>query len=617
LYFFIYHGKINVDLLIIHDVEWATLFENDNVKYTIGGIVMGFLINKLKIKYKISILIAIFIFGFSIFALYSINTLTKIKVNGPIYDEIIEGKDLVADILPPPEYIIEAYLTTMQMVNETSDSKVKDYKEKMEKLKDDYEERHKVWVENLDEGETKTLMTESAYVAAEEFFNIYKTEFLPAIEKGDKNTANSLTYGKLAVAYNMHRENIDKVVVLANDNNVRIEKQANAYINRTMTITAILIIAMILLLVFISTVIIKQITKPIKTTTEMLRDIASGNGDLTKRLEVISKDEIGDMSKYFNLFIENVHCIVKAVMIQSKELDSLFKAVAKNIDDLNKNIIDISEITDEISESMQETAAATEEINASAFEIENDINRFSSIANEGYTASEKINARAEKVNENSLLAQKKLKEVYEITHIKMVEALEQSKSIEKITEMLNRILQISNQTNILALNANIEAARAGEHGKGFAVVADEVRNLASESNEAAKDIQSTISIILESVRNLSQSSSEVLEFIDTQVVNDYETLVSTSEQYSKDAGYYSKLSENISIRSRELLDAVKNVTLAIEDITKANNEGADGSADIANKTTIVAENSQVVLSNVNGAKASVHKLSKMIANFNV
>lgn len=592
-------------------------FLNNNVKYTIGGIVMGFLINKLKIKYKISILIAIFIFGFNIFALYSINTLGKIKVNGPIYDEIIEGKDLVADILPPPEYIIEAYLTTMQMTNETSQSKLKDYKEKMKKLNRDYEERHKVWLEILDEGETKSLMTEGAYVAAKEFFKIYETEFLTAIEEGDKDTANSLTYGKLAVAYNIHREKIDKVVVLANDSNARIEKQANAYINKTMTITAILIISMILLLIFISTVIIKQITKPIKTTTEMLKDIASGNGDLTKRLEVISKDEIGDMSKYFNLFIDNIHCIVKEVMVQSKELDSLFKAVAKNINELNKNIVDISEITDEISESMQETAAATEEINASAFEIENDINRFTNIANAGYTASEKINVRAEKVNANSILAQKKLKEVYKITHNKMVEALEQSKSIERITEMLNRILQISSQTNILALNANIEAARAGEHGKGFAVVADEVRNLASESNDAAKDIQSTINVILESVGNLSQSSSEVLEFIDTQVVSDYDTLVSTSRQYSKDAEYYSKLSEDISIRSSELLDAVRNVTLAIEDITKANNEGADGSADIANKTTIVAESSQVVLKNVNGAKESVHKLSRMIANFNV
>lgn len=337
----------------------------------------------------------------------------------------------------------------------------------------------------------------------------------------------------------------------------------------------------------------------------------------TKKLYIESNDEVGELARYFNNFIANVHKIVKRVVSESEKLDSIFVKMSSEITELNNNIKDISIITDDISAGMQETAASTEEIYSVTSEIGNDLDNFSNKANKGTDCANEISERAIGVNNSAIISKESVETIYSNANKKLLDAIEQSKSIEKITETLDTIFEISAKTNILALNATIEAARAGEQGKGFAVVADEVRKLAQESKNALTNIQNYIDIITGSVGNLTNSSKEILKFIDEQVLADYEVLVAVSEQYNEDAIYYKDLSMDINDRTKQITATIGNMTKAIDGITEAANEGAVGTTNIAEKTSFVEKKSNDVVEDVLSAKDTVNKLNDMVAKFTV
>lgn len=573
-------------------------------------------INQLKIKNKIFLIICVFLLGFVFFGAYSFRTLSVVRINGPIYNKITLGKDLVADILPPPEYIIESYLLTFELINETDKTKINELTNRMKDLEDEYFKRHEFWLQNLD-GDIKKAMTEEAYLPANEFYKIINEEFIPAILNGNKEKATNLAYGKLKDSYKIHREKIDKVVVMANESNALIEKDTANFIKNANIILFSVLFGVCIIVILFSVIISNAIARPIIQTTNMLKNISEGQGDLTRRLDILTKDEIGEMSKYFNLFVENVQKIVNNIMNESITLNNLFSSTMDKVLGLNNQIGTIASITEEISAGMQETAAATEQISVSTNKLENDVEMVSSRAHDGVDSSEKISRRAAEVNNKAIESQRHTSEIYKSTQVKLLDSIEKSKSIEKIKETLNTILYITAQINVLALNATIEAARAGEHGRGFAVVADQVRKLAQESKDSVTEIQNNINTIVLSVENLSDTSQDILNFIDEWVVKDYEMLVSTSIQYSKDAKYYKDLSLEFDSESENLMTSIQSMTKAINEITYAAIEGANGTTNIAEETNSMVEKSNEVNNNVTLAKKSIDELVGMVSKFKV
>ena len=575
------------------------------------------LMNNIKIKNKILLVIIIFVIGFITFGIYSMQSLSKVKVNGPLYRDIVKGKDLIADILPPPEYIIESYLLSLQMINEEKKTNIDGFIDKSKELEKLYYERNTFWKENLPEDKLKNLFVVESYNAAVDFFKIRNNEFIPAILSGDRDRATVLAYGKMQEAYNLHREKIDSVVDITTKNNAALEAKVSNIIRKTTIVLMSLAVGIISLAILLSSVVSRAIIKPINSVTSMLKNISEGQGDLTKRLELNSKDEVGDMSLYFNKFIEDIHKIISKVVRESSHLDNLFTNMTEKIFDLNTQIVSISDITDQLSAGSEESAAATEEISSATTEMKKDIEVFLNKAEEGAMSATGISSKAVEVNNNAVNSQINAKEIYSSVNSRLVLALEQSKSISKISDTLNSIFHISTQTNILALNATIEAARAGEHGKGFAVVAEQVRKLAQETKDALEEIKSDINMVVQSVEGLVSSSRDMLHFVDTKVLTDYDVLVSVSKKYNEDALYFNNISMEISSKVKHVTAAVHNISNAIEEITSASNEGASGTADIAEKTTFIETKSGEVVDNVTEARNSVDNLFKMVSRFKV
>lgn len=181
---------------------------------------------------RLYLLLVIFSVGFISFGLLAKNTIDTIKVTGPVYTEIVLDKDLIADILPPPHYIIEAYLVVLQSLDTSQTDAHTTAAGRIKVLKKEYDDRHEYWTKALKPGSKRDLMLSESYRPAIRFFSEVEQKFLPALAAGDRKTAQELAFGTLKEHYNTHRLAIDKLVKVATDDGIANEKSAISIISQ-------------------------------------------------------------------------------------------------------------------------------------------------------------------------------------------------------------------------------------------------------------------------------------------------------------------------------------------------------------------------------------------------
>lgn len=263
----------------------------------------GNVIKDLKISKKLSLLLTIFVVCFLFVGSFSFYAINTIKINGSLYKDIVSGKDLIADILPPPEYIIESYLMVLEIANTSNQQEIKTLNNKIKELQTSYEQRHQYWSENLKEGDVSNVMLTESYEPAIQFFKVTEEEYLPAVLAGDKVKAQQLLTGTLQPLYEKHRAAIDKISVLVNEDNALIEKDAADKIRDSIIILSVVIALGLFFVISIGFYISKIISKPIRNLKGMADKLALGEVDIEVKTE--TKDEIGDLMTSFAKMIEN------------------------------------------------------------------------------------------------------------------------------------------------------------------------------------------------------------------------------------------------------------------------------------------------------------------------
>ncbi len=390
--------------------------------------------------------------------------------------------------------------------------------------------------------------------------------------------------------------------------------KVDAQIFSMMRTTVFIILFMLLVGFVVAFVISTRIAKAIETLVVHLESMA--RQDFTDRISpslLKRRDEVGNIARSVQTTQEAIASSISGIRKETSLIGVSTSETMIEVNALNKDIQDVSLTTEMLSAGMQETAASSEEMNATSLEIEKGIENIAKRASEGSESAHLIKVRAETLKQEAGNARDLAISVYRETQEKLNASIEKSKASERIAILSDTILAITTQTNLLALNAAIEAARAGESGRGFAVVAEEIRKLAENSKSAAVEIQMVSNQVSESVADLVRDSGEVLQFMDTRVIRDYGTLVSTGNQYSADADLVNDMVAELSSTAEELHASMEDMLKAISEITISANEGAESVTNIADRNAAVVEKAGSVLKRSAENRQSLSQLEELLA----
>lgn len=251
-----------------------------------------------RLKTLLFSLVGVALLGLIGLGLVARQTTELVRVKGPIYERIVQGKDLVADVLPPPAYILEAYLVTHEIQSETDEARLTRLFERSQTLAAEYDTRIEHWLKHLEAGPMKDKLVQQSREPALEFFRVRDELFLPAVKKGDREQSRELLNGVLKQRYETHREAIDEVVKLANERTAADESNAVATVGRQTTVMVVLSCSLVVGMSLIGWLVAGAVLKPLRSVVGALQAIAKG--DLTQRLADSRKDEVGAMARAFN-----------------------------------------------------------------------------------------------------------------------------------------------------------------------------------------------------------------------------------------------------------------------------------------------------------------------------
>lgn len=355
-----------------------------------------------------------------------------------------------------------------------------------------------------------------------------------------------------------------------------------------------IVVALYVIILCITVLIVAtNIVKPARSAGRALKDIIdklkAGEGDLTLRVPAKTKDEVGQMASGINSFMELLQRLMQNLKEESENLSQSVQIITNQLLDSNESASSVSAATEQMAASMEEISATIGQLSDGSTNILNDIQSMNSSVKDGVSLVQDIKDRAAKMHHSTLTGKENTSRTILQIREELQEALEESRSAQKINEMTQDILNITSQTNLLSLNASIEAARAGEAGRGFAVVADEIRGLADSSAEAANNIQSISALVTEAVEKLARNAEEMLQFIDEKVMKDYDDFVEVVEQYKQDAESVDEILNGVAANTAGINETMDVMNTGLSGISTAVEENAKGVTNVADSAVMMVE----------------------------
>lgn len=381
----------------------------------------------------------------------------------------------------------------------------------------------------------------------------------------------------------------DKFTEKLNTASSILSEQSKISINTSYGIIAAVFVLVIVITVILEITINRTITKPARVASNELNDmmtlIEKGEGDLTRRIDVKTKDEIGLMSMGINNFIETLQNAMAKIKDSSDCMSESVIKIENHIGSANENAANVSAAMEELSATMEEVSATLSQITEGSQEVLNAAKNVNSKSEDGENFVHDMKKRADETKTSAEASKQNTSKMVSDIKKLLEEAMANSRSVEKINELTGDILNISSQTNLLALNASIEAARAGDAGRGFAVVADEIRELADSSRNTANNIQEISVMVMNAVEELSKNAGMMIDFVDSTVLKDYDAFVNMTDVYNEDAENMKNILTEFRQEAVRLETTVSHMTESIDGINTAVNESAQGVTNAAESTS--------------------------------
>ena len=423
-------------------------------------------------------------------------------------------------------------------------------------------------------------------------------------------------------------ENKTQAYVSATSNLPMFNEHIENYMNRMLEITAqemeqaqgqmeqsaarvpgIISVASIALLVVVIVImlglrlwVIGPVKKATKQVDELVEGIRCNKGDITKRIHVGSRDEVGRLAIAINDLVAQMQIIIRAITEGCGQMEEKQADIISNVEKVNATADHTMRNLGVMSRGMQLVTGAIEGAQQDTGVLDHTVENMLEVAQNGRNYAADIKEKAGKMKVTAVESKQEATLVMKEIDTAMTESIANSRQIHKITELTEEILGIAGTTNLLALNASIEAARAGEAGRGFAVVAEEIRKLADSSRESANNIQEISNRVVESVEELSENATRLLEFMNTRVMKDYDALEDTGSNYHEAADHVDEMMNEFGQKIDELLSVLQNVNTA-------NTQMEATVGDSTEKLSVVEKNNQGLQQEMKDISYAVEKLA--------
>jgi methyl-accepting chemotaxis protein len=578
-------------------------------------------LGQFSIRTRLTLLVGLFIAGFVGFGAVAYHTLDTLKVNGPFYRRIVQGKDVIADVLPPPKYIIESYLVTLQMLETGDQERRHRLAQRFAALKAEYENRQTFWERDLSEGKLKTLMTSTSDAPAMEFYRVAESQFIPAVLAGNDAKARHVARSTLRPLYDRHRAAIDQVVKLATERTRDDEQSTRALVYQRMallvTFGALLLLG-VSLFTWANT---RQITRSLDETVEVLECVAGG--DLGQVLEIESKDEIGRMATALNQMVSSLRnafhnlelakrreaaqandlrakvdqilAVVRAagqgdltqpLAVSGSDaigqlgegLNHFFASLRRSLATLNENATKLKLASTKLSDVSEQMSVSADETSAQAGAAFAAAQKVGKSVRAAATVTEQVTAATEEIARSTGAAAEVGAEAVKVATTTNETIAKLDASSAEIGKVIELITGIARKVNLLALNATIEAARAGESGRGFAVVANEVKELARQTAKATGDVRRRIAAIQSDSREAVDAIAEIgtiihqINEIQTTIAAAAEEQAANTRAISSHVAEATKVSTEIARSTTDVAQFAEGTTLASGDTRAAAGE---------------------------------------------